>query len=453
MKQIDIHPNHITVIRIFEKLLLQNPKNIHIMNEAFKAYFQIYGSGYAFNFLNQHIKQHDLDNYVVSVTKNFVQIIEIIETQHSIIIPKDKCVYSKLKQLISNHPILAFEYQKWTKKISNQQASRLESINLLVSETKNIKHIEIDNKSLCNMLPKSILRGHLVAMHDHTSYLERRINLEKLKSYLKYTYNYNIFDIDNDKLKDKKFAQKLNIPVPKLYQENVKFSNIQFRNNSIIKPADPLSHSSKYVFYYFNKNDIRLVSQNKKTFESIEALLTYINRITHTNLVEDSWVVEELILGENNLPSEDYKLYCFYGNIGLLLQSNRLVNEKSYFDMNGKLLSEASSTGVFTNFSISNDCLQYAKLISEHIPYPFARIDFYKNTQNDFFLGEITPNPGLYYIQEPEIINFSSVDESLGKLLLDAEARLYKDLLSGKEFSTFKSVYNIEVNQEVTDEH
>src|SRR5699024_10795349 len=70
--------------------------------------------------------------------------------------------------------------------------------------------------------------------------------------------------------------------------------------------------------------------------------------------------------------------------------------------------------------------------------FPFLRIDFHLGAE-ECYLGEITPQPGAIHAEE----FYEDVDKKLGQMFADAEARLYIDLLNGKDFSTYFSVYDV----------
>jgi TupA-like ATPgrasp len=61
---------------------------------------------------------------------------------------------------------------------------------------------------------------------------------------------------------------------------------------------------------------------------------------------------------------------------------------------------------------------------------PFLRIDFLRG-EDRFAFGEFRLRPGDF-----ETFN-DATDRRLGELYLDAEARLYADLLAGRQFPVF----------------
>ncbi len=76
-----------------------------------------------------------------------------------------------------------------------------------------------------------------------------------------------------------------------------------------------------------------------------------------------------------------------------------------------------------------------AERISLEIPAPFIRIDFIRRAAGLYFC-EFTPRPG-------SVGAFNrKYDHLLGVKFHEAEARLYNDLMSGKEFIVFNKVFS-----------
>ncbi len=131
-----------------------------------------------------------------------------------------------------------------------------------------------------------------------------------------------------------------------------------------------------------------------------------------------------------------YKFYCFYGEVGLILESDRIPKLKRCWydaDLNmvntGKYVSTASRAGK----DGLKELLELAKSISLEIPAPFVRIDFLKQG-DDVYLGEFTPAPGGFH-------RFNHTwDTNLGEMYHKAMTRLSCDVSMGKVFSKYQSL-------------
>lgn len=143
---------------------------------------------------------------------------------------------------------------------------------------------------------------------------------------------------------------------------------------------------------------------------------------------------EEMITEDDRGEScpDDFKFYCFYGVVGLILQKRRLNGGHASFrwlDPSWKPV----ETGRYTNRIDPNlptpkrkdDLLAAAELLSSSIPTPFLRIDLYSGNQGPVF-GEFTPHPGDFHTFSKEW------DVALGTLYEEASTRLQLDLLHEK---------------------
>ncbi|WP_366555791.1 ATP-grasp fold amidoligase family protein [Aquibaculum sediminis] len=145
----------------------------------------------------------------------------------------------------------------------------------------------------------------------------------------------------------------------------------------------------------------------------------------------EEFYIEELVC--NNSVSEscpdDFKFYCFYGVVGVILQKKRINNKKSLYRwLNSSW--EVVNTGRYVNRVDSNlptpenkgKLLLAAERLSSSVPVPFLRIDLYADDEGAVF-GEFTPHPGGFD-------TFSEKwDIKLGSLYEAASARLQIDLV------------------------
>jgi hypothetical protein len=160
----------------------------------------------------------------------------------------------------------------------------------------------------------------------------------------------------------------------------------------------------------------------------------YLRQQKQAGKVSSRLTIEELIPSPHNSQptlAPDLKLYCFYGAVGLVMvrttngSRDRHSFQYRHFDEHGADLGEAL-IGRNVNRSVPaplhlDELVEAGRMLSAAIPSPFARIDFYENSDSIIF-GEITPRPGGPQRPRPDL------DIRLGTLWEEAEARLVNDL-------------------------
>lgn len=261
------------------------------------------------------------------------------------------------------------------------------------------------------------------------SHVAKQVDYMRFKQHLS-AIDCHISPWNNNKKTDQEFAKSLDIPTVELLQSECKFDDIEFSDYIVIKPS--FGSSSRNVFFYFNSKNIVEIKKNH-TFDSLVNLKEEIL----SRSLQDLWQTETLILNKENQAAHDIKVYMYYGVVGAVLEVNR--SDKAYqcwYDKDGNVLEdERRNQPWFEGTGFDNKVLEYAKKVSLSIPAPFMRIDFYKGT-DDYYMGELTPHPGRYYPEySPEL------DRKLGQLFYEAEALLFKDLLSNKQFSKYFNFY------------
>ncbi|UTA78624.1 hypothetical protein J4377_11670 [Halomonas sp. XH26] len=231
----------------------------------------------------------------------------------------------------------------------------------------------------------------------------------------------------NNKRYAYKFIDELGVKRPETYAFNKPLADIAIRKSTVLKPENG---SSGHGVFIFDEEDGAFEVRTGETLSSTkDALLKAKKLITSGVIKKDSWLLEEFI-GDfeqgKPLPTVDLKFYCFFGEVGFVLEVER-ANETRYCEWlpDGRLAATGRYPGkTFIGNGFSNEQLETAKRISKAIPTPFMRIDFIKS-KNDFSFGEFTPRPG----------QFSSFNETfdryLGECYLSAEGRL---LNSVKEY-------------------
>jgi len=258
--------------------------------------------------------------------------------------------------------------------------------------------------------------------------------------FLRHSYNDNIelpeWKLDH-KVEGHRFARALGLQTPGLYQENVAITDVIPPKNSVIKPVDDAA--MRGVFIVYAENNI-LELKTGKTFSSRDQLVAYIRMLLkEKKLQSDNWLVEEYITDSNNEPAVDIKFYTFYGKVGWITEILRLPEVK-YHVMDGggcTILSRYAANERFAGGGVTKDEIALAEKVSLDIPAPFIRIDFLRSSSGLCF-GEFTPRPGI-------IGGLSGKRDHLyGTFFHQAEARLYKDLLDGKHFSKYHTVFSPE---------
>lgn len=245
----------------------------------------------------------------------------------------------------------------------------------------------------------------------------------------------NIFPGGNPKLKDRAFAQALNVPVPKTFYVNARFEDIKLIPNSILKPVS--GAASKGVFHVDRLRKLHSLKSGR-TYESLEGARAEIERF-RDSISSNRWVSEEAILKPSGDPANDFKVFAFYGVAGMFLEIDRFsYPEPRYatYTASGRQIERGGTYKSFPGSGVPEDLRTYTQKLSLAAPVPFLRLDFHHG-ENCLYLGEITPHPGGTYAGD----HFDVIDKMLGEHLAEAKARIYLDLLDGKTFPEFHNVY------------
>jgi hypothetical protein len=238
----------------------------------------------------------------------------------------------------------------------------------------------------------------------------------------------------NDKKRGLKFAEMVGVPGPNIISESFAIKDIDLVYPCVVKPMS--SSASKGVYIAVSDTFFKCV----KTGECIHSLSELIVKMTEDLkkgvVAQDVWQTEELVADihdDDIVPARDLKFYCFYGEVGMVLEVERSSGAKLRpWYPNGEQADAGDfvSQESFERTYFTQENIELVKKFSSEIPFPFISIDFLK-TNNKMVFGEFTPRPGLY-----DKFN-ASFDNYLGECYLKSEARLQKDLLSGKKFSVF----------------
>lgn len=291
--------------------------------------------------------------------------------------------------------------------------------------------------SLYSVLSYKDIKQHFVMdgiKHDiGVSFRSSMANMMRVKKRLK-QIDYNIAPGGNDKQADLEFARRLGVPTPETFAKNVPTNQLKLRPGTIIKPT--AGANSRGVFLI--KEDGSLFSvKSQDTYPTLKEA----SRELGTELDKTRWIVEQAVLDDRGQLARDMKIYMFYGFAGIFIEIERGTgvggrSRYATYDSNFKEVTINNRYEMMEGTTVPRDVIPYAERLSLGSPVPFLRVDFLSGA-NGSYLGEITPHPGDTYAGDLR----DSVDRKLGEYFLEAEARLFADLLTGKTFDTYHSVY------------
>lgn len=242
---------------------------------------------------------------------------------------------------------------------------------------------------------------------------------------------YPSYLLDN-KLVAYKFAKLCGISTVDVYFQNEKISDGLFKLKypCVLKPMN--EDSGNGVFICYAENNIVYLNTNE-IFNSIDSLKKYIdNLLISKKVISDLWMCEQLICDRTQSIARDIKFYMFYGQIGLILETDRIpIIRRCWRDGQLSLVKTGKYDGLlFASPEIPQSLINEAISLSLKIPSPFIRIDFLVTSETSY-LGEFTPAPGRYW-------TFNDTwDEKLGRYYQEAMLRFIADVSYGKKFTEF----------------
>ncbi|MBU9712950.1 ATP-grasp fold amidoligase family protein [Evansella tamaricis] len=232
------------------------------------------------------------------------------------------------------------------------------------------------------------------------------------------------------------FVDNLGLKRPWRSDMRYEHHELPLREGIVIKPLEGAGSRGVYLVFQDKKiQDIR----RSRVLKNFEELKESMKKDLSLNWVyKDEWIIEELIMEDINTTTQarDIKFYCFYGKVALVLEIVRFPELRyCWWLPTGETISTGKyEDNLFVGSGISDNEIKMAADLSIKIPAPFIRIDFLRS-DGELVFGEFTPKPGNY----DEFNN--NIDVMLGQYFLDAESRLYSDLLSGKIFSQYNNFY------------
>lgn len=243
---------------------------------------------------------------------------------------------------------------------------------------------------------------------------------------------------DNPKHRDRTFATSLGLPIPKVLQDRVTFESLQMQPGTIVKPEE--GSTSIGVYLVEADESLRSVSSGRQ-YPSLEKAL-YSETGTPERLLDGRWISEKAIMHDEGDLAHDFKIFTFYGRPALIQEIRRNVftptpPEHCFYNPEGEIIDTGSPNPSFRGAGFNANLLLMAKDVSINTPLPFVRVDFLDNYETAA-LGEITPLPGGVYLGR-----FSpQLDFSLGLEYVEAQARLFKDMFEGKQFTKYTRSYH-----------
>jgi hypothetical protein len=243
----------------------------------------------------------------------------------------------------------------------------------------------------------------------------------------------------NHKATGFRFADALRVHRPALLISGRRMVDLDLQPNSVVKPASGAGSVGVYIIGVDRIRDVK----HARELSSLEELRDRMAENLKSGVVKaDAWNVEAYISTVTGEPARDIKFYSFYGEVVLVLEVRRTPKvEYCWWLADGRPLNLSGIEDVAGKYSgrlFSGDGFkpawrELAERISLEIPTPFCRIDFL-SSGDDVFFGEFTPRPGGFdKFAQP-------YDQLLGEAFLSAEARLLRDLVGGKIFTTFNSL-------------
>lgn len=257
-------------------------------------------------------------------------------------------------------------------------------------------------------------------------------------------YGWNIAPGSNSKARDRAFGERLGIPVPETLADNIGLEHLPIAPNTILKPVS--GAGARGVMHIDPSRRLHSVLSGR-TYDSVaeaSAEMRPANRLG----APTRWSAEEAVLGADGELANDMKVYMFYGEPGIYLEIARRAGARGHdlyavHDAAHRPISLGPKVRSFEGNGVPDDVLDKARRISLASPVAFLRVDFHMGA-TECVLGEITPHPGGTYAGSLH----DDVDRYLGELFVEAEARLFVDMLGSKKFEAYQEVYQPESGTE-----
>ncbi|WP_347473715.1 ATP-grasp fold amidoligase family protein [Acinetobacter thermotolerans] len=261
---------------------------------------------------------------------------------------------------------------------------------------------------------------------------------------IKNGFNDKIYSLDKKSVAYP-FVEKFGVSYPKVYFKNTKLSLIDFseiKGSFVLKPEQAHSSLGVFLCHYDDKlkkyrdlftNEIRELNDIKKMAADIMV----------EKKIHDQWLVEELVYPDDGqlYALDDWKFYCFYGEVGLILQKRKSLDGNVTYKLYDKDFVQVKNTGKYLGKiddllplpKFQNEMIDIAQTLSGKIPLPFMRVDLFSSSRGVVF-GEFTPFPGGFSMF------WNTWNEKLGKMWVEAEARLDRDIKLGHFYNLYSQI-------------
>jgi hypothetical protein len=243
----------------------------------------------------------------------------------------------------------------------------------------------------------------------------------------------------DDKLAGRRFAEDLGLRVPELYavgslEECV--AEARRRGSAVIKPLQ--RHSTQGVVVLTSRGDDFYDHIRKKSVTST-ALEDYVRKCQVGE--GDTLMAEEIIFrpGSTHLPSIEWKMYCFGGEVGFVVQIDRVSDKRGrrLFQYRLRDFSAVKAPWVrhyhrvvrMSDPHFRDGLIGLAETCAIAAEVDFVRVDLYEDDRGPVF-GELTPHPSAGYIHDNYLGR--ELDRYFGDMLERAEVRLASDSLLGR---------------------
>ena len=215
------------------------------------------------------------------------------------------------------------------------------------------------------------------------------------------TYHYDIFTKESQK----RLARRLGLSVARDYLMRVPLAEaIAFLGDTGLErfAIKPNSSSSSHGFHRIARVVDTFYDLKTGRGRSLRGLERFLRHDAIRYELTDEWVLEELLTpaDESWLAIEDYKFYCFGGDVELILhkwpapnpkgsQRNWYARDWSPVEVSVRGGNEGSTRAPVNGHRL----VAAAEDVARRLCYPFIRIDLYTTTRGIVF-GEFTPGPG-----------------------------------------------------------
>lgn len=239
----------------------------------------------------------------------------------------------------------------------------------------------------------------------------------------------------NDKVSGYEFARSHGVPIPRVYGEYARATNIDWTAapaELVLKLTTGASAQAVWPLVRQGEGYRDLLSGSPDAL-SPEELVARIEtaRDGHTTVL-----MEELLPTPSGFALEvppDYKLLCFHGVVGMIAvvgrpqRSGKRIASR-FLAPDGADLGDAL-VGILVDPALPtpdhlDELIDVGERLSASIMSPFVRVDMY-DTSDGIVFGEITPQPGGNHVLRED------VDLHLGELWERAQHRLEQRAISG----------------------